>query len=167
VKGKSLRSSDKRRVAPPCAKLVSRIRRNSLFLLSLHARTPVSLTECATFLRDGVLDRWLALGVSRRHRVILWAAKRARPQYPLERHVLLPGRNCQLIIYAYKPDDLLTSILVLEALRTLSKTHHPDLGTIEEFQRQWSKYPGFYARSTPRVFCRFLQHLANTVRLVP
>ena len=67
--------------------------------------------------------------------MIYWAAKHARPVDPLERLVLLSGRPHLVTTYTCKTDDFLTSVLVLEALRMLSKTHPPDLDVIAAFQR--------------------------------
>ena len=69
--------------------------------------------------------------------------------------------------YTCKTDDFLTSVLVLEALRMLSKTHPPDLDVIAAFQRQWEQFSARHAHLTPRVFSRFLQHVSNAVRSSP
>ena len=78
---------------PPCAKLVNRIRANSFYLLGLHRKYQMSLTESAAFLRDGVLNEWESLGAAKRQRMIWWAARRAEPVDPVERLVLLSGRT--------------------------------------------------------------------------
>ena len=110
---------------PPCAKLVSRIRASSCFLVGLHRKHNMSLTESAAFLRDGVLGAWTNTSAAKRQRVIYWAAKQAKPVDPLKRLVLRSGRPH--LVTTYKTDDLLTSVWVLEALRMLSKTHRPGL----------------------------------------
>ena len=69
--------------------------------------------------------------------------------------------------YTCKTDDFLTSVLVLEALRMLSKTHRPDLEVIAGFQREWEKFSAHHAHLTPRVFSRFLQHVSNAARSSP
>jgi hypothetical protein len=152
---------------PPCAKLVSRIRANSFFLLGLHRKYQLSLTESAAFLRDAVLKEWESLGAAKRQRMIWWAAKRAKPADPVERLMLLAGRPHLVTTYTCKADDLLTSVLVLEGLRMLSKTHPPGLDTIEAFQRQWAKHSALHANLTPRLFSRFLRQVSNAVRLSP
>ena len=150
---------------PPCAKLVSRIRASSFYLLGLHRKYQLSLTESAAFLRDGVLESWANTSAAKRQRMIWWAAKRAKPADPVERLILLAGRPHLVTTYTCKADDLLTSVLVLEGLRMLSKTHPPGLDTIEAFQRQWAKYSALHANLTPRLFSRFLRQVSNAVRL--
>ena len=150
---------------PPCAKLVSRIRASSFYLLGLHRKYQMSLTESAAFLRDGVLESWANTSAAKRQRMIWWAAKRAKPADPVERLILLAGRPHLVTTYTCKADDLLTSVLVLEGLRMLSKTHPPGLDTIEAFQRQWAKYSALHANLTPRLFSRFLRQVSNAVRL--
>src|ERR1017187_8276023 len=82
---------------------------------------------------------------------------KARPAgCPLERLVLLAGRPHLVTTYTCKTDDFLTSVLVLEALRMLSKTHPPDLDVIAAFQRQREQFSARHAHLTPRVFSRFL-----------
>lgn len=152
---------------PPCPKLIGRIQACSPFLVGLHQKYQLSLTEGATFLRSGMLEEWKRTGAAKRSRVLFWAEKRAKPVNPLQRIVLLSGRPHSLTVYAYKADDFLTCLLVLEALRMLSKTSPPGLGTIQAFQQQWAKSSALYSKLTPRVFSRFLQHLANAVRLSP
>ena len=148
---------------PPCAKLVSRIRASSCFLVGLHRKSQLSLTESAAFLRDGVLEAWTNTGAAKRQRVIYWAAKQAKPVDPLKRLVLLSGRPH--LVTTYKADDLLTSVWVLEALRMLSKTHRPRLKVIEAFQRRWEKASPRHAHLTLPVFSHYLQDFANAVRL--
>jgi len=152
---------------PPCPKLIGRIQACSPFLVGLHQKYQLSLTEGATFLRSGMLEEWKRTGAAKRSQVLFWAEKRATPVNPLQRIVLLSGRPHSLTVYAYKADDFLTCLLVLEALRMLSKTSPPGLGTIQAFQQQWAKSSALYSKLTPRVFSRFLQHLANAVRLSP
>jgi hypothetical protein len=163
------RTSNRRSAAmrPPCAKLLSRIQVSSPFLVGLHRKYQLSLTESATFLRAGVLEEWTNIGAAKRRRVLFWAAKRARPVDPLERLVLLAGRPHLVTTYTCKTDDFLTSVFVLEALRMLSKTHRPDLHVIAAFQRQWEKFSARHAHLTPRVFSRFLQHVPNAMRSSP
>ena len=151
----------------PCAKLVSRIQASSPFLVGLHRKYQLSLTESAAFLRDGVLEAWTNTGAAKRQRVIYWAAKHAKSVNPLERLVLLAGRPHLVTTFTCKTDDFLTSVLVLEALRMLSKTHRPDLDVIAAFQRQWEKFSARHAHLTPRIFSRFLQHVSNGVRSSP
>src|ERR1039457_642270 len=150
---------------PPCAKLVRLIRASSWFLVGLHRKFPLSLTESAAFLRDGVLEAWTNTGAAKRQRVIHWAAKQAKPVDPLKRLVLLSGQPHLVTTYTYKADDLLTSVGVLEALRMLSKTHRPDLDVITAFQRQWEKASPRHAHLTLPVFSHYLQDCANAVRL--
>ena len=152
---------------PPCAKLVSRIRANSFYLLGLHRKYQMSLTESAAFLRDGVLESWANTSAAKRQRMIWWAAKRAKPADPVERLILLAGRPHLVTTYTCKADDLLTSVLVLEGLRMLSKTHPPGLDTIEALQREWEKYSALHANLTPRLFSRFLRQVSNAVRFSP
>ena len=152
---------------PPCAKLVSRIRASSFYLLGLHRKYQLSLTESAAFLRDGVLESWANTSAAKRQRMIWWAAKRAKPADPVERLILLAGRPHLVTTYTCKADDFMTSLLVLEALRILSKQHQPGLEVLEAFQRQWEKLSARHARLTPRVFSRFLRHLSNAARLLP
>jgi len=163
------RTSNRRYAAMriPCAKLVSRIQASSPFLVGLHLKYQLSLTESATFLRGGVLEEWKNIGAAKRRRVLFWAEKRARPVNPLERLVLLAGRPHLVTTYTCKTDDFLTSVLVLEALRMLSKTHRPDLEVIAGFQREWEKFSAHHAHLTPRVFSRFLQHVSNAARSSP
>jgi hypothetical protein len=151
----------------PCAKLVSRIQASSPFLVGLHRKYQLSLTESAAFPRGGVLEEWKNIGAAKRRRVLFWAEKRARPVEPLERLVLLAGRPHLVTTYTCKTDDFLTSVLVLEALRMLSMTHRPDLDVIAAFQRQWEKFSARHAHLTPRVFSRFLQHVTNAARSSP
>ena len=167
--GDMSRTSNRTRgvMRPPCAKLVSRIRASSFYLLGLHRKYQMSLTESAAFLRDGVLNEWESLGAAKRQRMIWWAARRAEPVDPVERLVLLSGRTHLVTTYTCKADDFLTSVLVLEALRMLSKKHQPGLDVIEAFQRQWEKFSARHARVTPRVFSRFLRQLSNAARLSP
>ena len=150
---------------PPCAKLVSRIRASSCFLVGLHRKHNMSLTESAAFLRDGVLEAWTNTGAAKRQRVIYWAAKQAKPVDPLKRLVLLSGRPH--LVTTYKADDLLTSVWVLEALRMLSKTHRPGLEVIEAFQRRWEKASPRHAHLTLPVFSHYLQDFSTAVRLSP
>ena len=150
---------------PPCAKLVSRIRASSCFLVGLHRKHHMSLTESAAFLRDGVLEAWTNTGAAKRQRVIYWAAKQAKPVDPLKRLVLLSGRPH--LVTTYKADDLLTSVWVLEALRMLSKTHRPGLEVIEAFQRRWEKASPRHAHLTLPVFSHYLQDFSTAVRLSP
>ena len=150
---------------PPCAKLVSRIRASSCFLVGLHRKHNMSLTESAAFLRDGVLEAWTNTGAAKRQRVIYWAAKQAKPVDPLKRLVLLSGRPH--LVTTYKADDLLTSVWVLEALRMLSKTHRPRLKVIEAFQRRWEKASPRHAHLTLPVFSHYLQDFSTAVRLSP
>ena len=156
-------TNNKKRIVmqPPCPKLVNRIRANSFFLLGLHRKYQLSLTESAAFLRVGVLKEWESLGAAKRQRMIWWAARRAEPVDPVERLVLLSGRTHLVTTYTCKADDFLTSLLVLEALRMLSKKHQPGLDVIEAFQRQWEKFSACHARLTPRVFSRFLRQLCQ------
>src|ERR1017187_9694637 len=132
------RTSNRRSAAMrlPCAKLVSRIQASSPFLVGLHRKYQLSLTESANFLRGGVLEAWTNTGAAKRQRVIYWAAKQAKPVDPLKRLVLVSGRPHLVTTYIYKADDLLTSVWVLEALRMLSETHRPGLEVIEAFQRR-------------------------------
>ena len=152
---------------PPCPKLIRRIRASSCFLVGLHRKFQLSLTESAAFLRDGVLEAWTNTGAAKRQHMIYWAAKHAKPVDPLKRLVLLSGRPHLVITYTCKEDDLLTSVWVLEALRMLSKTHRPDLDAIAAFQREWERFSAHHAHLTPRVFSRFLQHVSNAVRSSP
>jgi hypothetical protein len=152
---------------PPCAKLVSRIRASSCFLLGLHRKHQLSLTESAAFLRDGVLEAWTNTGAAKRHRVICWAAKHAKPVNPLRRLVLLSGRPHLVTSYTHKVDDLLTSVWMLEALRMLSKMHRPGLDAIEAFQRRWEKTSPRQAHLTLQVFFHFLRDVSNAARLSP
>ena len=165
--GEMSHTNNKRCVAmqPSCPKLVNRIRANSFFLLGLHRKYQLSLTESAAFLRDGLLESWANTSAAKRQRMIWWAAKRAKPADPVERLILLAGRPHLVTTYTCKADDLLTSVLVLEGLRMLSKTHPPGLDTIEAFQRQWAKYSALHANLTPRLFSRFLRQVSNAVRL--
>ena len=167
--GDMSRTSNRTRgvMRPPCAKLVSRIRARSFYLLGLHRKYQMSLTESATFLRDVVLNEWESLGAAKRQRMIWWAARRAEPVDPVERLVLLSGRTHLVTTYTCKADDFLTSVLVLEALRMLSKKHQAGLDVIEAFQRQWEKFAVRHARVTPPVFSRFLRQLSNAARLSP
>ena len=151
----------------PCAKLVRLIRASSWFLVGLHRKFQLSLTESAAFLRDGVLEAWTNTGAAKRQRVIYWAAKQAKPVDPLKRLVLLSGRPHLVTTYTYKADDLLTSVWVLEALRMLSKTHRPGLEVIEAFQRRWEKASPRHAHLTLPVFSHYLQDLSTAVRLSP
>ena len=150
---------------PPCAKLVSRIRASSCFLVGLHRKHHMSLTESAAFLRDGVLEAWTNTGAAKRQRVIYWAAKQAKPVDPLKRLVLLSGRPH--LVTTYKADDLLISVWVLEALRMLSKTHRPGLEVIEAFQRRWEKASPRHTHLTLPVFSHYLQDFSTAVRLSP
>jgi hypothetical protein len=133
----------------------------------LHRKYQLSLTESAAFLRDAVLKEWESLGAAKRQRMIWWAARRAEPVDPVERLVVLFGRTHFVTTYTCKADDFMTSLLVLEALRILSKQHQPGLEVLEAFQRQWEKFSARHARLTPRVFSRFLRHLSNAARLLP
>ena len=63
---------------PPCAKLVSRIQASSPFLLGLHRKYQLSLTESAAFLRGGVLEEWTNIGAAKRQSSDLLGGK-ARP----------------------------------------------------------------------------------------
>jgi hypothetical protein len=152
---------------PPCAKLGSRIRANSCFLVGLHRKFQLSLTESAAFLCDGVLKEWESLGATKRRRMIWWAAKRAKPVDPVERLMLLSGRPHLVTTYTCEADDFLTSVLVLEVLRVLSRKHQPGLDLIEAFQRQWEEFSARHVRLTPRVFSRFLRQLSDAARLSP
>src|ERR1035441_4183665 len=85
---------------PPCAKLVSRVRANSCFLVGLHRKFQLSLTESAAFLRDGVLEAWTTTGAAKRQHVIYWAAKQAKPVDPLKR--LGVGLECRKLASVQK-----------------------------------------------------------------
>ena len=163
------RTSNRRYAAMriPCAKLVSRIQASSPFLVGLHRKYQLSLTESANFLRGGVLEAWTNTGAAKRQRVIYWAAKQAKPVDPLKRLVLLSGRPHLVTTYTYKADDLLTSVWVLEALRMLSETHRPGLEVIEAFQRRWEQASPRHAHLTLPVFSHYLQDFSNAVRLSP
>src|ERR1035437_605332 len=73
--GDMSRTSNRTRgvMRPPCAKLVSRIRASSFYLLGLHRKYQMSLTESAAFLRDGVLESWANTSAAKRQRMIWWA----------------------------------------------------------------------------------------------
>jgi hypothetical protein len=147
----------------PCPKLIKRIRAASFFLTSLHRQISVSLTESAAFLRNGVLERWSTLGAERRQRVFHWALRRAVSMQPLERRMYLSGKLDPVNIYVHLGDDLLTSVLMLEALRELSKTHGRGFKAIEAFRQS----PALHAHLTPRVVAQFSRHAAPITRLPP
>ena len=150
-------------LAVPCPKLTKRIRVASFFLTNLHRQISVSLTESASFLRSGVLERWSTLGAERRQRVFHWALRRAVSMQPLERRMYLSGKLDPVNICAHLGDDLLTSVLMLEALREISKTHGRGLETIEAFRQS----PALHNHLTPRLVAQFSRHAASNLHLPP
>jgi hypothetical protein len=149
-------------LAVPCPGLIERIRVASFFLVNLH-RKVFSLTESAAFLRSGVLERWSTLGAERRQRVIHWVLRRAVSMRPLERRLYLSGKLNPVNIHVHLGDDLLTSVLMLEALRELSKTHGRGVEAINAFRQS----PALRTHISPRLAAQFSRHAAPITCLPP
>jgi hypothetical protein len=75
----------------------------------------------------------------------------------------LSGKLDPVNIHVHLGDDLLTSVLMLEALREISKTHGRGFETIEAFRQS----PALHTHLSPRLAAQFSRHAAPITPLPP